>query len=453
MCDRTDQNLGIRLRGGGCGASQPAKKYRPGVGVYTPGYEGGYDGDTGLREGHGVFTHPNGTHVYDGEWHDGKFNGKGKLTMEKGKVYEGEFRNGKEHGRGTVTYPSKDRFDGEFRAGKRDGIGAAYPNDGTVKIGRFKGGNDVGDGVGWSADRQTADRFFNGKPQGEMPLDEARELARTIGLPVPALTKGSYEGGRNALGEPSGHGTWRSKNQGRCDEYVGEWEDGMLQGRGTYKFAADGASYNGEWKSGKREGVGTMTYPDDGETFEGQWKWGKREGRGTERWADGENFEGEWVAGDKEGKGQYAFAERAAANRTRDQPTARIAHRHVDTALVAESRVRSRHSGSIYEGEFVKSKFEGYGRFVCARGSQTWPLSSGEFYEGQWRADKWNGQGKKALADGSVLQQGRWVDNELVGPAPGGTPRACFTLVEPPGVDEARGRHGMRRSATRRVLD
>ena len=77
-------------------------------------------------------------------------------------MYEGEWKADKKEGRGTYTYP-----------------------DGRAEDGSYRAGADVGDGVQWSADRQTAWRLLDGEKQGEISLGEARELAARIGLPVP----------------------------------------------------------------------------------------------------------------------------------------------------------------------------------------------------------------------------------------------------------------------------
>ena len=38
--------------------------------------------------------------IYDGEWKDGNFNGKGKYTYADGIIYEGEWKDDKKDGKG-----------------------------------------------------------------------------------------------------------------------------------------------------------------------------------------------------------------------------------------------------------------------------------------------------------------------------------------------------------------
>jgi len=59
--------------------------------------------------------------IYEGDYVNGYFHGKGKLTLNNGVVYEGDFANNKCHGKGKITFA-----------------------DGTVKEGTFKDGNFVG---------------------------------------------------------------------------------------------------------------------------------------------------------------------------------------------------------------------------------------------------------------------------------------------------------------------
>ena len=60
--------------------------------------------------------------IFEGEYANGKKNGKGKDYSENGSLnYEGEYLNGKRHGKGKEYAYSKDTliFEGEFKNGKR----------------------------------------------------------------------------------------------------------------------------------------------------------------------------------------------------------------------------------------------------------------------------------------------------------------------------------------------
>ena len=58
---------------------------------------------------------------------------------------------------------------------------------GEVEVGRYKGGARVGEGARWSADRTTAWRLRDGKRGESISLEEAKQIADKVGLPVPGV--------------------------------------------------------------------------------------------------------------------------------------------------------------------------------------------------------------------------------------------------------------------------
>ena len=101
-------------------------------------------------------------------------------------AYEGDRdADGKAHGYRVAQYADGDVYEGEYKADQREGRGTYHAADGRAQVGTYRAGKDVGAGVRWSADRQTAWRLLDGEPQAEISLDEATALAAQIGLPVP----------------------------------------------------------------------------------------------------------------------------------------------------------------------------------------------------------------------------------------------------------------------------
>ena len=115
----------------------------------------------------------------------GEKQGHGKYSFAGGEVYEGEYQRGLNHGRGKLTHATGDSYDGEWADGKKHGIGTYTYASGDVDVGCYEADADVGQGVRWSADRATAWEMQAGQPGREIPLDEAAEIAKRIGLPVP----------------------------------------------------------------------------------------------------------------------------------------------------------------------------------------------------------------------------------------------------------------------------
>ena len=184
-----------------------------------------------------------------------------------------------------------------------DGRGTWTSADGTATVSVYSGGAEVGDSARWSADRQKAWKLRDGEIKSAISLGLARELAARVGLPVPSLPEASYEGERNAAGEPEGEGTYRGRGGAN---YVGGWRAGLLAGKGVYSHA-DGSRYEGEYRAGKADGEGTFTYAS-GSSYVGQWRNDKKDGRGIFTHDDGSRYQGEWKQDKQEGRGCYTWA-------------------------------------------------------------------------------------------------------------------------------------------------
>ncbi len=78
--------------------------------------------------------------AYQGEMHNGKFNGFGVLCNQNRERYEGEWKNGVKSGVGTYTYPNGDSYAGGWRNNVPHGAGVfAFANGGRIK-GTWKNG-------------------------------------------------------------------------------------------------------------------------------------------------------------------------------------------------------------------------------------------------------------------------------------------------------------------------
>ena len=52
---------------------------------------------------------------YEGEYKNGKFEGKGAFTFSDGRRYEGQFKNGDKHGKGTFIFPDGRKYVGKWK--------------------------------------------------------------------------------------------------------------------------------------------------------------------------------------------------------------------------------------------------------------------------------------------------------------------------------------------------
>ena len=103
--------------------------------------------------------------------------------------------------------------------------------------------------------------------------------------------------------------------------YVGEWEEGIRQGRGTH-WNGKGNLYIGEWRNNKRNGEGSYFYnlpewrenqhtefwlKDNFENYTGDFLNDHFHGQGTYRWEDGKRYIGGFFAGEKHGQGTFYY--------------------------------------------------------------------------------------------------------------------------------------------------
>ena len=171
----------------------------------------------GIPSGKGALYLPNG--FYEGEFKNGKFNGKGKrLYFEKGKLV-GEFKNNKAHGQGTYTYLDGRKYVGEYKKGKKHGRGTFTWSNGNIYVGQWK------------------NRNFHGHDK----------LTKKNGFKYVGDWKFHKEDGYGEKTWPVG------------DAYEGEFTNGETNGEGTYTWI-DGNFYKGSFREGNKHGQGTYTF-------------------------------------------------------------------------------------------------------------------------------------------------------------------------------------------------
>jgi hypothetical protein len=98
-------------------------------------YEGEYA--NGKLNGKGVDTWSDGRRN-EGDFANGNLNGKGLFTWLDGRRYEGDFANGEANGKGVFNFPNGNRYEGGFVDGKKSGSGVFILADGTRYTGLFR---------------------------------------------------------------------------------------------------------------------------------------------------------------------------------------------------------------------------------------------------------------------------------------------------------------------------
>ena len=109
----------------------------------------------GLRHGKGTEYYPNGNITYQGDFINDQFEGFGTYVLENGVYYVGEWKFGLRHGKGTLYYADgKIKYKGDWINDKFDGYGIYYLDngDGQHYQGQFKNGEFHGKGAFYSSD-------------------------------------------------------------------------------------------------------------------------------------------------------------------------------------------------------------------------------------------------------------------------------------------------------------
>ncbi|HUI06037.1 MAG TPA: hypothetical protein VL486_03425, partial [Verrucomicrobiae bacterium] len=183
----------------------------------------------------------------------------GTYTWRDGKKYEGEFKNGRPNGRGIYTSPDGQKYVGEFKDGRIRGQGTHIWPNGCQYSGEFNDGVANGQGTyTWPDGRKYVGGFNDGKPSGQGTLTSP-DGHKYVG----GFKDGNFDG--------QGSTTWPD---GR--KYVGAFRDGKPNGLGTATWP-DGRKYEGGFRDGQPDGAGKMTYPD-GRIESGLWRQGQFQG-------------------------------------------------------------------------------------------------------------------------------------------------------------------------------
>ncbi|MBR1757177.1 MAG: TIR domain-containing protein [Lachnospiraceae bacterium] len=225
-------------------------------------------------------------YVYEGEFKEGCFNGKGHLMINQ-KVYDGNFVNGKAEGSGVEECPSLgEAYMGEFLAGKRHGEGRLVYEGGSICDGIWENGAFV-EGVYSDIDRTGEATLFC---YAEGCLSNAQFSAVGIRYQCVGTIEETGEWGYLIIYQ---NGTTVFIRTGEEDEdnLQNKMMKEHLQGWIHY---ADKRIFEGSfWTLLIMDGPGTMYFPN-GDTFSGEWKMNAFTGTGVYTHADGTTETGRW---------------------------------------------------------------------------------------------------------------------------------------------------------------
>jgi len=249
--------------------------------------------------------------VYDGEWKDGTFHGKGRMVYANGSIYDGDWIKGKCHGTGKMTYANGNIYVGDWTEGKRHGKGRYDWNSGTAIAPTWSGDSITGK----ESTKSRKGDYYQGEWKNDKPEGHGEFYYESSGNLFSGLVsnwklvKGRYAFGANVYdGEFadnafSGHGKFASGTTGLI--YEGEWMSNLRYGHGVLRDKCGNVLYAGQWEDDVMLGEDIsieIDYPD-GRKYTGGWRGDAPHGYGKMVYANGDVYEGEWVNGKPHSKG------------------------------------------------------------------------------------------------------------------------------------------------------
>ena len=194
-----DKNYGRYIR-------LPQKKYVWEDGKY---YLGEFKKGNNLPNGKGIKYNPDGSILYEGDFVDGKFEGKGRYNYANGKYFIGEYKKGLRNGIGIIYYSDgRVNYESNYVDDKREGVGKFFLEDGSLYIGQWKNG------------------LFNGKGKEYYPNGKLRYI-------------GDYVDGKR---EGIGKYVWRDG-----DYYIGGERNDLRHWKGILYNSSGSIQKKGKW--------------------------------------------------------------------------------------------------------------------------------------------------------------------------------------------------------------
>ena len=379
---------------------------------------------------------------YEGDWVNGKREGKGKMTIHNyhgihtwlpkggGNTYDGEWKNDKRHGKGIMKCSNgnilkdgiwkNDKFEGkiEFKdgailMGKFNHYGVIC--DGTP--GEIKSGNMTITGVFHQMNNYHTHKRHNYflirckfayKKQNYTVIGSFRanpgSSTRAIGY-FPDKLEININ-----INRPCAKSQITHKSGNSCNFPIFRWSSkNNFTYTGNNKLIKQWLGeeiYTGEYNTKKQKhGKGVTIYAND-DKYDGDWVNDKREGKGVMTYSNGNKYDGEWAKGHKV-KGimtfitvnQYDFAAPIKYDGEWKNGVRGIGGRVVDDDLLEGKGIMIYKNGDKYDGDWVNGKREGKGIMTYSNGGK---------YDGEWKNDKRMGEGILIYKNGDKYE-GKWT--------------------------------------------
>ena len=171
-------------------------------------------------------------------------NGKGKeySSYNDRLIFEGEYKNGKRNGKGKkYDYNGKLEYEGEYLNGKRNGKGKVYDFEGNLRFeGEYLNGNKNGKAKEYYKGRLIFDgKYLNGKKWNGKIYDDKKNIIYELKKGAGYIKEYDYFGKL---------------------EFEGEYLNGDRNGKGKEYDHTGKLRFEGKYKNGKRDGIGKEYY-------------------------------------------------------------------------------------------------------------------------------------------------------------------------------------------------
>jgi len=234
----------------------------------------------GRADGFGVYYDNDLNTTYRGNFRNGSRNGIGALyqgpIQDSVLIYEGNYLDDFFHGRGKFYENGRLRYEGTFLEGEFHGVGKLYDVDGELEYeGEFYNGKKEGKGVQYTLQGKYEGRFQDDKYSGKgvFIYNNGDQL------------NGSFQEGQIEYGEVT---------YANGDTYKGELSKGLKHGKGIYT-TTEGDVYYGKFEAGELVS-GTCIF-ENGTKYEGDMENWRFHGQGKYVYPDGSYIQGEFKQG------------------------------------------------------------------------------------------------------------------------------------------------------------
>ena len=187
----------------------------------------------GLADGYGVYYDEFDRVIYDGDWYEDTYNGKGILFVGE-EYYDGFFKDGEFHGLGTYVYGDR-TFTGKWYQGLRHGEGKE-----TWLVG------DTYTGY-WTYDSISSGEYYQASTGMQYRGDFLDDTYHGNGAFT--FRSGDTYVGQLKFGEFHGQGTYRQKDVNGVTVYEAEYKNGAYHGKHKITFP-HGETHTGTYKNG-----------------------------------------------------------------------------------------------------------------------------------------------------------------------------------------------------------